>query len=771
MFCAADFKSRCDPIITNLDPDGIIEASVLVSDVIRLHKKHPLLFLPDFVEDMINGMYSRKMMIKYHMHNYNDFMLASSTLKLNGQRSKNYKDCREENLKRRGWGQQYNILTSQFKLFRPQLVDMFNCSVLRTLVAHAVLRLQYISYDNLETSVLESYDALKSSLHMPHDAAFDGYIEDGLARKIDSDITQMAQGSLLTSIEGDVSIPAKYAHARLWMLNTIERSRGGIQYQSLVAKALREFPLLRMLPGRHEIDGMLDGLERDGSIICKRAFWKFAPYSNQIFSTDVYRVSVERMKAHAVSTGRTRFFGRRITPARFVLEIMTLEIGDLDDRDDQVTRIAGLVLSDTALLQNPAEHVPGFDFVADFTNYNFRPEQKDMMRRLDFVVRSKTVHCKVAINDEITVQSVGELSKVIPDGDQGVVFTCIPVNPAVRRQTQDDRTIQIIDEAGIRAWCALTSTMPCRLNSVARVMYGDSRGKAVMVKSVNYESGMAIVEAVPDREEVTLPIGCLEEISPDVGVPTNAESESFVRMEADFTAASEEYFGFLCDLASLSQDSFEEGLVLNVRAVHMTRLDLMKSIKPEMFDGPDPDIDIHKEIQPDRYVEFKNGIYSTVTMPSFTTSIAFVCECSHRLNETYRFTLCSHLVSAIIRLVIGEYDDWESAKRRIHAFREALGAFRRNNVTRVLSAFRDVVGGGSEQFLKEYILSQLLESDDEREEGYANTNGMSSSDAEKHLHDLLGNDSEMLKLLETLKVDIARLDEILLRRVISSLYG
>ena len=99
-----------------------------------------------------------------------------------------------------------------------------------------------------------------------------------------------------------------------------------------------------------------------------------------------------------------------------------------------------------------------------------------------------------------------ELCKAVPDGEQGVVFTCSSVHPVVKRRILDDRTIQIIDEDGIRAWCAITSTMPCRLNSVARVMYGDDRGKAVMVRSVNYESGMAVVAVVPDSKEMMLPI-------------------------------------------------------------------------------------------------------------------------------------------------------------------------------------------------------------------------------------------------------------------------
>ncbi len=394
-----------------------------------------------------------------------------------------------------------------------------------------------------------------------------------------------------------------------------------------------------------------------------------------------------------------------------------------------------------------------------------------------------------------------ELCKAVPDGEQGVVFTCSSVHPVVKRRILDDRTIQIIDEDGIRAWCAITSTMSCRLNSVARVMYGDDRGKAVMVRSVNYESGMAVVAVVPDSKEMMLPIGCLEEIGPDEDAPIDTGSEitsrvpsGMVRVEDDFpidpvdkllnqamedeaahvkddfAASSEEYFGFLCDLANLAQDSFEKGLGLSVRAIHKTRVGLMKSIMPEMFDGPHPDIDILEGSQHVRYVEFKNGVYSTVNVLSFASDNSFKCECSHRLNETYRFTLCSHLVAAIIRLGFEEHRDWKFAKHRLRIFRKELNAFRVKNVIRVALALRDVLGDGSGQLLKEYLWSHMPDGDDEYEEDREGTNTASSTNFEKHIRNLLKNDSEMLELLKTLETDMSRLDEISLRRVVNTLY-
>lgn len=570
------------------------------------------------------------------------------------------------------------------------------------------------------------------------------------------------------------------------MRNIIENSRDGVQYQILVTKILREFPLLRMLPGRDEIDGMLDNLERNGSIICKHAFWKFTPYSNLLFSFDSYRYRMAEMRAQLVALGRTKFFGRRITPDQFISELQMLELGDIGDRDDQVTRIAGLVLSDAALLQSPAEHVPGFDFVVDFANYNFRPEHVEMMKRLDFDVRSKILHCKVMINNEITINKIDDLCSVIPDGEQGVVFTCRSVTPDIRRRVRDDRTMQVIDKDGIRAWCSITSTIPCRLNSVARVMYGDSRGKAVAVRSVNYESGMATVEAAPDRREITLPIGCLEEIGPDTVALTDADSgdsarkqNKVVSIEDYFAAVSEDYFNFLCDLASLAQNTFEDGLVLAVHAVHKTRLDLLRSIKPQTFDRPNSGNDT-SHIEFDRYVEFEHGIYSTVNIYPTATDKPFVCECGHKLNEVYRFTLCHHLVSAIIRLGLKEVGDWEYAKDQIRMFRQGLRTFREQNVIRVILALRDVIGNDSEQLLEAYVWSHRVDDDDggggghddngNHVENQNTVNNTGLSDAEKRIRDSLEGDLEMPGLFETLEVDLSRLDETSLRRVIYALH-
>ena len=99
-----------------------------------------------------------------------------------------------------------------------------------------------------------------------------------------------------------------------------------------------------------------------------------------------------------------------------------------------------------------------------------------------------------------------------------------------------------------------------------------------------------------------------------------------------------------------------------------------------------------------------------------------------------------------------------------------MNAFRVKNVIRVALALRDVLGDGSGQLLKEYLWSHMPDGDDEYEEDREGTNTASSTNFEKHIRNLLKNDSEMLELLKTLETDMSRLDEISLRRVVNTLY-
>ena len=692
--CTDIFKTRCDEIISNLDFREIVKANKFILLATSIGKKYPFLFLPNFLEDFMNGVYTSKIATRYNLRRQSDFAVVTTMLQLNGSRAKDPDaSSRTNNLMNLEWAKQYKFLTTQVQIFNDELINMLNCNILKSLVGYAILDSQYIARYDIKSQVLGAYERFKKNIPTLSDGAvcvsFEKYINKNLTEKLNNVVGHLAEEYYLTSLEGDISVPAKYSNISKNVYNIITEHKDGISYNSLQTKIRNKFILFKIVPDDKMIEKILKELKTHHSIIRNRAYWKYAPDHDQLFTLENYTRKMEKIKTQLVNAGRTKFFGRTITPDQFIQELKTLELGDLDDLDDQVTRIAGLVLGDAIHLQSPREDMDGFDFIIDITNYGFRSEQEHMMEKIDFQTISNIIHCRVMINDRITADVMANLKNIIPEGEQAVIFTCESVSQEVFRQTKNERTIQIIDEEGIRSWCSITPTIPCRLHSIARVMYGEGRGKIVLVRSLNYESRLATAETIPNREETTFQIGCLQEINLHVLNPE------------DFELASDKYFDFLCMLADLSHDSFSDISNTEINNIHLTWLDLQKSVHPELFDGTRPLIsDINKESKHHRYVEF-NNVYSTVSLANHKLN-SFDCTCNHRINEEYYHTLCKHLVAAVAHICIDE-SDWSRTSRNIEFFKRKLEWFQESNIKRMINATYEAIEPQYRNSFKKYL--------------------------------------------------------------------
>ena len=701
--CTDIFNARCDEIITDVDLKEIVKANKFISLAVNIGKKYPFVFLPHFLEDFMNGIPTSKIMTRYNLHSYNDFAAVTTILQLTGSgRTRDTEThSRKNNLKNTKWAKQYEFLTSQLHIFDNALVNMLNCSILKSLVGYAILDVQYVARSDIESKILETYEKSKKNISLLSDDAvvvsFEKYIHNNLAEKLNDVVGYLAEKSYLTSMDGDISLPVKYSNIAESIYNVIDVHKDGVSYSSLRTKIRNEFILFKIMPEGEMIEEILKELKTRYDIIRNKAYWKYSPDNDQIFTLKNYTLKMEKIKTQSANAGRTKFFGRNITADQFIHELKPLKLGDLDDLDDQVTRIAGLVLSDAILLQSPREDTVEFDFIIDITNYDFRPEQERMIKKINFRILSKIIHCKVMINDEITKAVVTNLKNIVPKGEQAAIFTCEPVSQEVLRQIRDDgQTVQIIDEEGIRSWCSATPTIPCRRHSVARVMYGDGRGKTVLVRSLNYESGLAIVETVPNQEETTFQIGCLREIDLHV---SNSE---------DFELASDTYFNFLCMLASLSHDSFSDVSNTEIINMHLTRFGLEKSLHPELFEGHRPfTSDNYKESEHHRYVEFSN-VYSTINLNRHQLEDSFACTCSHSVNEEYYHTLCNHLIAAIIYLCT-DNSDWSRTSRNIELFKKKLEWFQESNIGRMIDTIYEIIEPQYRNSFKEYLQKHVDE--------------------------------------------------------------
>ena len=124
-----------------------------------------------------------------------------------------------------------------------------------------------------------------------------------------------------------------------------------------------------------------------------------------------YQKIEQKVKELESDETKIPFRGREISPDKFIEELLELEKGDFGGEDDQVTRLAGLVLAESAKLQTPHEDIKEFDFRVDIKNYNFRPEQLERMSKLDFKINSEIIHVKVMLEDILNLKAAVEISK------------------------------------------------------------------------------------------------------------------------------------------------------------------------------------------------------------------------------------------------------------------------------------------------------------------------------------------------------------------------
>lgn len=691
MPCIDDFAEWCDPVIRGMNPRDMAMTDRLITLVSKVAKRHPLVFLPDFVEDVVSGTPTGEIMTRHCIASHPDYHnLVNSTIKLKGRRSKGKAYSREKNLNNNGWRDQYDFIMMSSAAIYDLLLELHHCNMVAAAVADAILRDHYISSSNLEAAVLRSYNAIRTRVHSPQainvKRSETERSDIKLHDKVRRVVAQLALQGHVTYIDDNLSVPEKYSRIDNVVYNTLKDKKYGMSYHALMSSTLQELPLLKLVPGTDVLDDCLSRLESKGIIVHKRSGSTRSTNSRQLFTKEAYDLRMSEVKNDVVMT-KVKFFGRRTTPSQFISELLRLDPGDLDDRDDQVTRMAGLVMSDAAVPQGPRDTTGVFDFMVDISNYEFRSEQVDLMKRLDFEARSTVFHCKVMIGEAVTPAVLARLANAVPNGEQGVVFTCKDVPDAVVAATKKDRTVQVIDKRGIQEWCSITPVMPCRKNSVVIVKYGDAVGKVAIVRALNYESGMATALLAPNRAEVTLPIGSLKEIGPDVHDTSD-----------EFAEVAETFFRLVCSLDQIAPGTFDDGISVCDVPVYKNREEMMRSSRPDLFkDSAHPPHPIEPESSDfDRYVSFEGGTYVKIS-PMFGHTLE--CTCLHKINQEYRTTLCRHMVAAIPASVANE----PNPTMAIGHVEKILSVIKAENVRRTAQAVGYALGARRVAALQRYL--------------------------------------------------------------------
>ena len=382
-----------------------------------------------------------------------------------------------------------------------------------------------------------------------------------------------------------------------------------IIYSTLRTKIYDQFPGLRLIPGLGVFSTAWRELEDEKIVHIE---YRTSRRNDFVFFLNEDYQKIENEVKSLENTGNIPFKGRKITPERFIDELLELETGDFGDEDDQVTRMAGLVLAESVKIQSPHEDIPEFDFAINLKDYNFRPEQLDAMSKLNFKINSEIFHMKVMINETLSLKIYEKLREKIPSNEQGVVITFekIPLN--VKKILENDSTIQIIDEEGVKIWASITSVLPSRVNSICKIYFdpiSKLKNKIVKVNSIFYETGIALVTVFPEMNEETILVRSLEEIS------------LFEPFPSDFELFSKNYFEFIKILSKLtSKNDLVDGFFKNKFVDDATGSKIKFKLKVA-----------------DNTVK--------LNLDKYKTRHIFNCDCFKFIENPLR--LCSHLVTAL----------------------------------------------------------------------------------------------------------------------------
>jgi len=628
------FQESNDPLVENLqflidDLKEKINNEASKKILKGIDEKFPFVNLLEFIELFISGEYTKNLIEKFHLTGYSDYGRLLQILKLNKKRLTTSKNSisRNTNLSDSYLSNRYNFLQKSFSKLSNSILDRINYNVLRAVI---ILQLyknseNFSNKSQIRKSIPESINGFEHLIKSPHQPLL----------SLDNKKIEIYTDKVLEELRNNSFIEFdNFENFRLekhqlkiadYVFNIVQDRKDGITYEELLRRIKQKLPILfQTSPAL--IDITIHDLLQNNKLIRKEGYWKFKPYYDQYFTFENYR-KLNRRDFYRNNFENKQFFGRKITPDQFIAELIELESGDFDDQDDQVTRIAGMILSNSNMMTLPPNELEEFDFTVDLSNYEFTKKQQEIIEYFDFEIRSQIIHVKVMINEQISTNYVENLITLLKQktrNEQGFIISFSQIDESIQKILKQDKTIQIISKYALREWCKITPVIPARREAVAVIRQGNNQGNIVKIKSINYESGLADIVLFPDMKNTTHYIGSLEEIFLPV------ELKKFVEY-------SNIYFQFLIKLFLISQSFVFYKIVSN-----SSFLSSFSDSKPKI------NFKHHESIEYIFNKNFKSKIIfnQNLDLDSLIYSIRdlFSCTCFQWNEQSRTKGLCEHLI-------------------------------------------------------------------------------------------------------------------------------
>jgi len=638
------FSDLCQEKLNNEDYSGeqITEMFSFISKIDQSFCLNKLVNVQSFVYDFLSG-HTRKDLIKKHMilDHYKITKLVNS-LGLKRERYGSYQGTPlDKNLQIEERAQIFNLINKYAEMFRDELNLLYTISGARAMIIAILFEQKSLTLKLNEFGLVEEgikahletvgkekeFEKISNSLNELGIKPIDELIEHNIIQKInlENDFVELSINEEMTQIEE-------------FILKKLSDAGGNMLYGKIIKDLIEENLLCEYAPLSGIWDPIFHKLIEEGKIKRTNAYHMYRPYQDQIELVQLQEEKIERTEeAKRQQPPQKKFFGRKIDPITFLDELEMLEKGGIDDEDDQVTRIAGMVLSNSNMLKARSEILEVFDFAMYVADYKFTDEQMEVMAKTKIeIITKKFIHAKVMIEESISLisESIDNIKQELPSGDQAIIITNLspkfPELLELREKLPEDKSIQIIDREQFSLWVRITPVIPARKNSICKVRFGDNFGKIVQITSVNYETGMATFEIFPELNDGSDYIGGLEEIIQSISNPN------------DHQMAMENYKEVLLTLSKVStEEKFNTAMSLDIKDIVILNRERKSSLQPVY----------------EKEFDFEDQITKLNDMNN--PKVTYDCTCEYSNKENNNKYLCEHQIASLNRKCLDEmlYDE------------------------------------------------------------------------------------------------------------------
>ena len=584
----------------------------------KLNCKYPFLKIHEFIEEFVDGLYNKHMIEKYNFIRKSDFgtIIGKANLNMVQGRQKELQGdkgyARRQNLKVQRTLESYNFSRKESDYFKEELEYMFNYTC-----ASAIIILNYLIDNQDVNKIIQNKEIIDKNNVEYYQVNMTNQISKIIQEDFETIRNDLFIKRILTQSFDNYKINTDFNGIENKIKTIVSEESKGIPYSKIILKLIEEYPLIQFIPHQEIINKILVRFEKEKGIFkseaarynldpTERRFFTIANYENQALDTDV--------------DGITPFFGRENDPHVFIQDIQYLKKGGFDDEDDQVTRIAGLILAGTQKMISEPEKFSEFDFAVSMSGFAPTEEQVKIMQISKIVIspNSDIVHLKIMLDDDINKDTIESIRKILPEKDQAMIICFNKISQEVKNLISKDSSIQIIDKNSLYLWAQITPQIPSRKNSIVKIMAGNNLGKIARINNVNYETGKASIQIIPSDDEEIVYVGFLKEI--------NLSEDELLK---DHLILSTNYFNFL-NIARKNSNSeqfdmaiFNADQIIKKMEVYKHRWNLKYNVT---FSS-----------------KYENYISIINPSESIFENI-FHCSCNHFQTQN---TLCYHLIAIL----------------------------------------------------------------------------------------------------------------------------